>query len=61
MRDPGRRRGLLADVIGAAMIVPVWSAFGAVAALVCALALGLVLRFVVHAGAAGRRSRPPRR
>jgi len=62
MRDSGQAQGAFWPTSSAAgdESSPCGSAFGAVAALVCALALGLVLRFVVHAGAAGRRSRPPR-
>jgi ABC-type phosphate/phosphonate transport system permease subunit len=51
------RAGVLADVVAALLIIPVWTYFGTVVALACALALGLLLRFVVHAG----RSRGPRR
>jgi hypothetical protein len=44
------RAGVLADVVAALLIIPVWTYFGAIVALACALALGLLLRFVVHAG-----------
>jgi len=51
------RAGILADVLAALLIIPVWSYFGALVALACALVLGLLLRFVIHAGG----PRTPRR
>lgn len=47
------RRGVAVDVLCALLVIPVWTFYGAVAAIVCALVLGLLLRLVVHNGSAG--------
>jgi hypothetical protein len=44
------RRGLAVDVFCALLVIPIWSYYGALVALLSALVLGLVLRFVVYAG-----------
>lgn len=44
------RRGIALDVLCALLVAPVWSYYGALVALACALALGLTLRFVAYVG-----------
>ena len=43
------------DVLCALLVVPIWTYYGAVVALVSALALGLLLRLVVFVGTSKRR------
>ena len=42
------RGGLIVDVLCALLVIPIWTYYGAVTAVICALALGLVLRFVLY-------------
>ncbi|HXR28201.1 MAG TPA: hypothetical protein VN772_01390 [Solirubrobacteraceae bacterium] len=51
------RRTVAIDVLCALLIIPIWTYYGAVAALASALALGLALRLVAHLS--GARRRPP--
>jgi len=44
------RRGIALDVLCALLAVPIWTYYGAIVALVSALVLGLVLRFVAYMG-----------
>ena len=44
------RRGLVVDVLCALLVIPIWTYYGAVTAVISALVLGLVLRFVLYAG-----------
>ncbi len=39
------------DVLCALLVIPIWTYYGAVTAVVSALVLGLVLRFVLYVGA----------
>jgi hypothetical protein len=45
------RRGLVVDVLCALLVIPIWTYYGAVIAVISALVLGLVLRFVLYVGA----------
>jgi len=45
------------DVLCALLVIPIWTYYGAIVALVCALVLGLLLRFVVHTGTPKQRKR----
>jgi len=44
------RRGIAVDVLCALLVIPIWTYYGAVAAIVSALVLGLVLRLVAYVG-----------
>ena len=44
-------RGLIVDVLCALLVIPIWTYYGAVTAVISALVLGLVLRFVLYVGA----------
>jgi hypothetical protein len=44
------RRGLAVDVVCALLVIPIWTYYGAVTAVISALILGLVLRFVLYMG-----------
>jgi len=52
-----RRAGIAVDVLCALLVIPIWTYYGAIVALVCALVLGLLLRFVVHTGTPKQRKR----
>jgi hypothetical protein len=44
-------RAIAVDVLCALLVIPIWTYYGAITAVLCALVLGLVLRFVLHVGA----------
>jgi hypothetical protein len=44
------RRGIALDALCALLVIPVWTYYGALTAIACALVLGLVLRLVAHVG-----------
>jgi hypothetical protein len=46
------RRGIVVDVLCALLVIPIWAYYGPIIAVVSALVLGLVLRFVLRASAA---------
>ena len=41
------RRGLVVDLLCAVLVIPIWTYYGAATAVISALVLGLVLRFVL--------------
>ncbi len=52
------RKGIAVDVVCALLVIPIWTYYGAVVAIVSALALGLILRLVLYLGSLkpGRRT-----